>query len=240
MARHDSGYADELCDPDDDAPTLKLRPWGRIEGRLEIGGQPGAGKPIHFSHTTHQAGNNLRVDHTYSATTDAQGHFEIERVVPGEGLVSNQHIVKFVNGSSHFPLQSKKIEVEGNETTKVTLGGTGRPVVGRAVVKDPDYADYRWNLNEPARASSRQAVNGVPQNFQLPFDADGTFRGEDLPAGEYQLTISLTPPAAGNQVGFGQPVGTGTSTFTIPEMPGGRSDEPLDLGEIPISVQPMP
>jgi hypothetical protein len=189
----------------------------------------------------HQAGRNLRVNHSYSATTDAQGRFKIERVVPGEGLLSNQHIVKYINGSSHFPLQSKKIQVESGETTKVALGGTGRPVVGRAVVKGSDYADYRWNLNQPARATTHQVTDGrARQAFQLPFAADGTFRGGDLPAGEYQLTISLTPPAAGNQVGFGQPVGTGSIAFTIPEMPGGRSDEPLELGEIPITVQPAP
>ncbi len=241
VALHDSGYEEELCEPDDDAPTLKLHPWGRIEGLLKIGSRPGAGQPIGYTPPSPQVAGKLRVMHSYNVETDGNGHFRIERVVPSEGWLSNQHIIKHVNGSTLSLLQSKTIQVESGETTKVELGGSGRPVLGRVVVKGLDYADYQWNLNEPARATTRQATNGaMRQTFHLPFAADGTFRGDDLPAGQYQLTISLTPPAGGNQVGFGQPVGTGSVTFTIPEMPGGRSDEPLDLGEIPITVQPAP
>lgn len=241
VALHDSGYAEVLCDSDEAPPTLELRPWGRIEGTLQIGSQPGAGKPIRFSPTSPETARNLRVDHSYTVETDANGHFKIERVVPGEGLIGNQHIVKHVNSSSHFPLQSNKIQVKSGETTKVTVGGTGRPVIGRAVVKDADYADYRWNLNEPARAMTNQVTDGRKhQMFQLPFDADGTFRGEDLPAGEYRLSLRLTPPSAGNQIGFGNAVGSGSLEFTIPEMPSGRSDEPFDLGEVSITLQLTP
>ncbi len=40
-----------------------------------------------------------------------------------------------------------------------------------------------------------------------------------------------------NQFQFGGPaVATAQSTFTVPEMPGGRSDEPLDIGTIELKA----
>lgn len=50
---------------------------------------------------------------------------------------------------------------------------------------------------------------------------DGSFRIDDLPAGDYLLSVSFVQNEAALLVAH---------VFTVPEMPGGRSDEPLDLG----------
>lgn len=52
------------------------------------------------------------------------------------------------------------------------------------------------------------------------------------PAGHHELSIQVHAPVAGEQCGFGERIGTATRTFDVPEMPGGRSDEPLDLGPV--------
>jgi peroxiredoxin len=48
--------------------------------------------------------------------------------------------------------------------------------------------------------------------------------------------IQAHPPAAGQQVGFGEPLATATHEFEVPEIPGGRSDEPLDIGTVELKT----
>ncbi len=67
-------------------------------------------------------------------------------------------------------------------------------------------------------------------------DKDGSFRVEDVEAGAYDLIFVINEPSRDPQGsppamhGSGRPA----ATVTVPEMPGGRSDEPLDLGTIPL------
>ena len=65
-------------------------------------------------------------------------------------------------------------------------------------------------------------------------EPDGSFLFEDMPAGEYRLTA---------RVHFGATAGRGSFVygaereFTIPQMPGGRSDEPLDVGDLTLGLR---
>jgi hypothetical protein len=70
--------------------------------------------------------------------------------------------------------------------------------------------------------------------------ADGTFRTDDVPAGTYQMMLVLNGPPAGRQQPFGQPIATATHEFTVPEIPGGQSDEPFDVGVVETKVVPSP
>ena len=67
---------------------------------------------------------------------------------------------------------------------------------------------------------------------------DGSFRFDDLPAGEYRLTIQVNEDA-GSAGDPGRSPGS-TVQFTIPPIPGGRSDEPLDLGALRLKVRTVP
>ena len=59
---------------------------------------------------------------------------------------------------------------------------------------------------------------------------DGTFRVEDVPAGSWYLDAEIMSfPKEG---GLGKIMGAAGRTFIVPEMSGGRSDEPLDLGTL--------
>jgi peroxiredoxin len=65
---------------------------------------------------------------------------------------------------------------------------------------------------------------------------DGTFRVEDVEAGTYDLQISVNErPLAPNTVWLGgNSLGWASRDVNVPQMPGGRSDEVLDLGSIPL------
>jgi len=73
----------------------------------------------------------------------------------------------------------------------------------------------------------------IPIGFQL--NADGSFRVEDVPAGEYELHISVAEPPPPQQCAAGQTLATCRYEFTIPAVPGERSDAPLDLGELALT-----
>jgi peroxiredoxin len=66
---------------------------------------------------------------------------------------------------------------------------------------------------------------------------EGTFRVEDVRAGRYELEVDLyEPPPPGLPLGRGPAVGSVSHAFEVPPMPGGRSDEPLDLGELELRL----
>lgn len=68
---------------------------------------------------------------------------------------------------------------------------------------------------------------------------DGTIRVEDVPPGKYRLTLRYSPDAMrGGSPTAPERIAHVTCHFTIPEIPGGWSDEPFDLGVLRPTVQP--
>ena len=63
---------------------LTILPWGRVEGILRFGRRPAAGQKLCLALTDRREGPGQRVYWSSYATTDAQGRFTFERVVPGE------------------------------------------------------------------------------------------------------------------------------------------------------------
>jgi len=98
-------------------------------------------------------------------------------------------------------------------------------------------------LDEPARIKLQREFDKSPEyqayvranenhrNFGVKMNDDGTFRAEDVPAGDYTFNVQVTEPRA-NSSPFGRPLGRAYQHFTVPEMQAGRSDDPLDLGVV--------
>ena len=148
------------------------------------------------------------------------------------------------------------------ETLPVNLGGTGRPLIGRAVklprteipidwtngsywlrLQPPPIAEppnmtrerraawYKtWSTTEEGKAYLAYQEN--PRSYGFRVERDGSFRIDDVTPGTYLLTLQL----------FGGPgrrtIATLKRTVIVPAIPGGRSDEPLDLGTIELKAGP--
>ncbi len=127
--------------------------------------------------------------------------------------------------TSHMPCWQEPVYVNPGQTLEVRIGGSGRPVTGRVVLGGVPESPVDWKNNEPA------LIEGATQ-FAANLDQEGRFRIEDVPAGQYGLEVPVNAPADTRFGGIGIVIGKAQVGFTVPAMPGGRSNEPLDLGTI--------
>jgi hypothetical protein len=82
--------------------------------------------------------------------------------------------------------------------------------------RDPKYREW-------ARSDEAQNRARAKRSYDLLVSPDGSFRAEDVLAGTYILTFTFRTATSMVQL---------TREIVVPEMPGGRSDTPLDLGTI--------
>ncbi len=247
-------------------PVIKARPWGRIEGVARIGRKLAAGAVIKY-HTERSDGFRMPyVSDGGETTADPEGRFVLNHVIPGEVRVS---IVTGMKGNLDWFSSGTPLEVKDQGTTRVELGGKGRPVIARIapppgfdpkadfiagsrfeISSDRPYVPYpseftkqpddareewyvRWRDSPEGRAYHRTYFVLGSAKLQ----PDGTIRADDVPAGQYRLTLEYkTPPTRDEQIAPGR-IARATVRFTIPKIPGGWSQEPFDLGELKPTVQ---
>ena len=244
LALHDAGYAvQEVRERPAAAPVLTLRPWGAVQGILRIGRRPWAEQTLILDRgrTPDILGAIAWGGHV---TTNPDGLFAFDRVVPGEVRVMRPVTIVSVWSGGGDPAVT--IEVRPGKTAHLDIGGTGRPIVGQ-VVLPADLAARRDRVfgfcelrhkgveagsKVPAAPPSAQA--DVVRSFKV--EPDGSFRIEDVEAGLYEMRLALNQRWRDAQGPGGKLLGSARRRVVVPEMPRGRSDEPLDLGKIPLTA----
>jgi len=88
---------------------------------------------------------------------------------------------------------------------------------------NPQLSKSGW-LSDRAETEEARQYFRDRRMFPLRFAPDGSFRIEDVPAGTYWLRLRVP----------GLPNNTFVKEVVVPEMPGGRSDLPLDLGVVTV------
>lgn len=229
----DRGFAMVKEEELSSSPEVVIEPWGRIEGIVKIGAKLGAEEKISAYHEQRPQRPGFYLH--YIAGTDGEGRFVIDRMVPGDvtvGRITTIHL--FGSGMPAERSHVVPVEVESGRTAHVTIGGTGRPVVGRIRALEGFNRKIDWTW------CNGYIAHGLRSPVRYPFRLrpDGSFRVEDVPAGTYELRVTATePPPAGSFYVRGKSMGTLRETIKIPEMPGGRSDEPLDVGTLEIGLR---
>lgn len=217
---HDKGCAEVTEDDLAASPDVTLQPWGRVEGKVLIGSKPGADEEIRVIFVRPYDQGAPRVQFDCSSVADKEGRFGFDRVPAGDARVCRMVGRMFSHGVP--------VEVKAGETTNVTIGGVGRPVIGKVAIADAVKDRIDWqNLDCLVRS---QSAKGFRQTLGMTVAPDGTFRIDDVPAGDYSLSFTAYAPAATPRSLRGERLGALNHSFSVPEMPGGRSDEPLDLG----------
>jgi len=210
VAVNEKGYGQ--VEPKDFTNDLKviLQPWGQVEGVLRVGNQMGANEEVHLS-LFNRIGS-LEFDYrAFDAMTDRDGKFVFTCVPPGVSCVFHKGI-------------GDRFTVKSGETNRITVGGTGRPVIGKLVVPP--------EVTNDAGSFGGASLDTADRHMGDRMARDGTFRLDDVPAGTWTFEAEVLTNKTGGGVRLICAVGR---TVVVPEMSGGRSDVPLDLG----LVEPM-
>jgi thiol-disulfide isomerase/thioredoxin/5-hydroxyisourate hydrolase-like protein (transthyretin family) len=200
---------------------LQMKAWGRIEGVAKRAGQPLVNEGIHYSEMHSRFGDQPRVSFYGQASTDADGKFVFERVLPGklslyrlnppdaQGLMSSTALTGAI--------------VEPGKVVQVRIGGSGRMVTGRVKVPDelkpgsfqfgkawmsskvpepslqipPDWTDQQRQAaieewTEKTEAGRAWAqLAAKRQNMNTRIQPDGTFHFDDVLPGAFSVRVNL-------------------------------------------------
>jgi hypothetical protein len=250
IAIHSAGYGQVTVADLATQPELPLQPWARVEGVLREGTVPQAGQTIHLSRTRFGSKSQeqaYRTTHDTTTKTDASGHYVFPRVAPGDTWISWRK-----NG---YDVQYRYFDIEPGQSLLADIGGRGQAVTGRAVLVDgdepvkfygsvwpmtphqmrrppnwsqlsPDEQDAltaEWEQTPDAKFYNQERC---PIDFRLA--PDGNFTVPDLPTGEYRVVVATWTGAPVRS----RMVSRGWGKILIPALPGGRTDEVLDMGEV--------
>ncbi len=258
----DRGFAIRPPEEMSASPEVTLQPWARIEGTSRTGAQPAAGDEV-SSFVLLGRSSVSRLIFMNDARTDDRGHFVLDRVYPGgltlsrkvgspDGLCPNSHLAY--------------VEARPGATISLTLSAIGRPVVGRVALPPdegplvgfatgwcmmtrqlpPPYpkelltweADRkfdwwgRFRETEAGRAYARQV-----RIYAARVADDGTFRIENVEPGSYELNFTVPHIQVGRQGRVWDTLsGHSKRVVVVPEIPGGRNEDPLDLGRVELTI----
>ncbi|WP_165250540.1 redoxin domain-containing protein [Paludisphaera soli] len=258
VARHPKGYAEGAYEAKVRPGDLTLRPWARVEGRLMQAGRPIATTWVGVEPTRVSVLGRPRIQERYDVETDQEGRFAFAKLPPIPSSVRPQFSVW--RDSPLTSGRSLPLDLQPGGRVEVEIGGAGATVVGRVLPQGDGRVELPKALNylvrrgagvEPTpevRAIGFDAGKGwdeawasTPEGMAylatrdhalVKLDADGRFRVDGLPAGDYDLALRLfEPPDGGCLV---SPVGRRVVSFRI------EGDGTVDLGDLAVDTVPAP
>ncbi len=224
-------------------PTMRLQPWGRLEGTFFSDGKPASGVELEIVKTNFDYIDRVVLDgKDFTCQPEANGHFAFPKVPPGNYTV---FILNWGNSSYWHALADAT--VRPGETTNVSL------------VSCTMTAHLRWPqglTRAPGWMIGAEISQGDNLRKNLGSMSGGGLTIEDLAAGSDPgrrdalgpmslLTFAWVPGSYTLQVDVFEPMTTwaegarrvlsGKSSFTVSADPPGGA---LDIGEI--MLQPVP
>jgi hypothetical protein len=264
---HDAGYAQASVAALVPGESVTLQPWGRVTGKVILDSQPAANQHVaayaqvaRYSDTGRRFGF---LTFHFEATTDAEGKFSFEKVPPGRCNIFRQERRPLSGFESH----ETAVEVKAGTQAEVVLGGTGRTIIGKAVLVQPTAA-VDWQTvpvhlrlkatdqpgSRPKRDdfSSKEAFIKAQEHFFSAYaaqqrfgafcDSDGSFRVPDVPAGTYELQIKVRDSKSNSVTphDLSDPtteIGSVVREIIVLETSDGQDVAPLDLGIVELIHQ---
>lgn len=175
----DAGFMDTRVDSVAEGARLTLQPWSRVEGKLLIGTALGTNESIrlgsaHLPYADHP--RSFPPIGLYLATkTDDEGKFVFERVPPLGVEVYHEPKVRDSRAGTIAQSQTTKLLLKPGETRMLVLGGKGRAVTGRTVVKGYDD-QINWRNDVYRLESIVPEPEGLPDFRGLSREYDENLR----------------------------------------------------------------
>lgn len=262
IVAHDKGFASISLDELIDSNEIHLQSWGRIEGRVAEGrhvagnkiwmaGLPNSTWFLHRREYRYEtecdAGGRFVFEKVPTGWFEAGYLVRIGEM--GASITSRTPVevrsgetAKIMLGGSGRPIVGKFVPPKGYD--KPIYFGNGLRSLTTTRPDEPHPENYdqmtrreqqqwriQWRKSKDYRLY-RDAYWHDPNWRQYTFriNDDGSFRIEDVIAGTYDLTVWIEERLTGQ--GRPEEIGSYRGTIEVPQMPGRRSDEPLDLGEL--------
>jgi len=247
-----AGFAQARVEDLKTSPEVRLQPYARLEGTLRIGAKPAGNETVRLAPAFAPYADYPRPVPPYKlsveATTDSAGHIVFPRVPPVDIKIFHTPKLGLRQAGSIPETQETKVTLKPGETREVTLGGQGRPVVGRVVLKGYDKPlDWRDQVSwikllvpdppglpsfdpvlkerDEARRASRTPGDRIAA--QARFD-----RGCDQIARQFQVFYAT---AEGRRYLFSQRLYVlqfaQDGSFRIEDVPGGKYELAIDALE---------
>jgi len=257
---HEQGWALASTRQAATGEGLSLRPWGRVEGTVRIGSKPGIGMQVELMLLSAAVPDTPQILHECTATTDTKGRFVLERVFPGLGsitletkdsesndrttyegfvdVVSGQTAQMAIGGTGRpvvgriaLPAgctvgQDIKWESEFNRLSLLRPRPPMPDEVRRKGWKAQDEWWWAWLTSAEGKVWRKASLGRIVR-----VNPDGTFRAEDVPGGAYVLNLHVWRKPEGMAKKMTEAARI-RHTVAGPDIPRGRSDEPLDLGTL--------
>ena len=249
---HAAGYYSLKTSEKEVPDTIVLTPWAKVAGTFRVGqkAMPNVGIIINSGSIESYGETTPHIFTHHKATTGPDGHFTFERVFPGQGRIGRNIFLTVTDGATEVTSSVLTAATfTAGETTHVDLGGGGRPVVGKLTPPAGFNEKVLWNfaliyvqaprLTLPIPAG----VEKDPQKYKVwqsasrayektlaasPYISatvgrDGSFRIDDVPSGDYALSVRFNGHRAGHLLDH---------RFSVPPIEGSQVGQPLDLGKL--------
>ena len=159
-----------------------------MEGTFRIGKALASNAPMQLD-VSRLTGHGRAEPHfyvEYQSVTGPDGRFVFERVIPGKGWIGRRLLLTVDDGATEVTsAASIPAEFPAGKTVHVDLGGTGRAVVGKLRPPDGFKDKVRWNFVLVTIRTSTASPDGASFQFTATVDRDGSFRIDDVPAGDH-------------------------------------------------------
>jgi uncharacterized GH25 family protein len=218
VAIHPSGYAQQWCSLKSVPKTLPLTRWARVEGSYRVARKPQANAKISIDHQANaqlRAQNGASIYLDYNQTTDANGHFAFEHLIPGQGSIGRYILIMVDTGTSETTSSTMvPVKFIAGQTTHIDLGVSGRPVTGQLRTANGEKPTIGWNF-------VLVQATGNGRDFQATVDPEGNFCIDDVPPGEYSLSLQFLKPVRSQ---------FNPHRFTVTAVNEKLSARPVDVG----------
>jgi len=256
IAAHDLGYTEVPAEQVIKTGKLTLQPWGAVKGVLRVGGKVATNHFVSLYSMEYPYGDGTRfwppLDLRLIMRPNESGKFAFPQVPPGERRVWLQ----YADGDGPVPRSHGfAINVKPGKTSQVTIGWSGYQVTGKIISKVPvdwerdmqrgtQHSFIRRHPDEPS-SSKFAAIRGFwtsetgrafqrePFQFVPVFHPDGSFEIDDVPPGEYRLSVRATDPSltrSNENFLIAKPIGELRTNVIV-------RNSPLDLGILELKVQ---
>lgn len=148
-------------------------------------------------------------------------------VLGGEGRPIIGRVITPPDLADQLDWYSGRFEIR----TRLHLPGRALPPDWKTMTEQQKSAwNDQWRKNPDVVAYEKELANR--KYYPVVVRPDGTFRVDDVVAGQYILYIEpYMPPGINGRV-ITHGIASASLEFTVPKMSTGRSDEPLDIGAV--------